>query len=201
MDVGTPRVTSHLKQETYSRERRRHSDPLRLQSLGQRTPVRRAGKNQRTPIYGAGSKQFPVDPRNRTPHPVAEWLWLKRWQGNSPRSTLANPDASLATWDTLSPGGKPTVKELSTVRMLKSFADSIDKERQEFLDGIDENRLHANLQYTDMAGKPFVLPLVQLMQHVVNHGTYHRGQVTTMLRQVGAEAASLDMLFFFREGA
>jgi len=131
----------------------------------------------------------------------AEWLWLKRWQGNSPRSTLANPDASLATWDTLSPGGKPTVKELSTVRMLKSFADSIDKERQEFLDGIDENRLHANLQYTDMAGKPFVLPLVQLMQHVVNHGTYHRGQVTTMLRQVGAEAASLDMLFFFREGA
>src|SRR5208337_1786258 len=70
MDVGTPRVTSHLKQETYSRERRRHSDPLRLQSLGQRTPVRRAGKNQRTPIYGAGSKQFPVDPRNRTPHPV-----------------------------------------------------------------------------------------------------------------------------------
>jgi uncharacterized damage-inducible protein DinB len=34
---------------------------------------------------------------------------------------------------------------------------------------------------------------------VVNHGTYHRGQVTSMLRQVGAETVALDMLYFFRE--
>lgn len=130
----------------------------------------------------------------------AEWLWLKRWQGNSPRSTLANPDASPATWSTLSPGGIPALEELSTVRELKSFADSIDKERQDFLCRLNEDVLHAKLQYTDMAGMPFALLLVQLMQHVVNHGTYHRGQVTTMLRQLGAEAVALDMVYFFREG-
>lgn len=130
----------------------------------------------------------------------AEWLWLKRWQGTSPRSTLADPDVSPATWNTLSPGGIPTVKELSTVAELKSFADSIDQERQAFLGGLNDDVLHAKLQFTDMAGTPYAAPLVQLMQHVVNHGTYHRGQVTTMLRQVGAEAASLDMLYFFREG-
>lgn len=130
----------------------------------------------------------------------AEWLWLKRWQGNSPRSALVDPDASSATWNTLSPGGIPTVKELSTVRELKSFADSIDHERQEFLNRLNEHVLHANWQFTDMAGTPYAAPLVQLMQHVVNHGTYHRGQVTTMLRQVGAEVASLDMLYFFRQG-
>ena len=50
-----------------------------------------------------------------------------------------------------------------------------------------------------MAGTPYAEPLVQLMQHLVNHSTYHRGQVTTMLRQIGGEAASLDMLYFFRE--
>jgi len=130
----------------------------------------------------------------------AEWLWLKRWQGNSPRSTLANPDVSPATWNTLSPGGIPTVEELSTVAELESFADSIEQERQEFLAGLNERVLRAPLQFTDMAGTPYTAPLVQLMQHVVNHGTYHRGQVTTMLRQLGAEAASLDMLYFFREG-
>jgi uncharacterized damage-inducible protein DinB len=50
-----------------------------------------------------------------------------------------------------------------------------------------------------MSGNPHSAPLVQLLQHVVNHGTYHRGQVTTMLRQVGAETVALDMLYFFRE--
>ena len=95
----------------------------------------------------------------------------------------------------------PTVKELLTLAELKSFADSIEQERQAFLSGLNEGALHAKLQFTDMAGTPYAAPLVQLMQHVVNHSTYHRGQVTTMLRQVGAEAASLDMLYFFREGA
>ena len=129
----------------------------------------------------------------------AEWLWLKRWQGSSPLSTLPDPDVSPVTWNTLSPGGIPTVKELSTLAELKSFADSIEHERREFLEGLNEDVLNAKLRFTDMSGTPYAAPLAQLMQHVVNHGTYHRGQVTTMLRQVGAEAASLDMLYFFRE--
>src|SRR5271165_4700022 len=49
----------------------------------------------------------------------AEWLWLKRWQGTSPRSTLADPDVSPATWDSLIPGGMPAMKELSTLAELK----------------------------------------------------------------------------------
>ena len=129
----------------------------------------------------------------------AEWLWLKRWQGTSPRSTLADPDASPATWSTLTPGGVPATKEVETVAALKSFAESIEQERQGFLRGLDEDVLHARLQFSDMAGTPYSEPLVHLMQHLVNHGTYHRGQVITMLRQVGAETAALDMLYFFRE--
>ena len=129
----------------------------------------------------------------------AEWLWLKRWQGTSPRSTLADPDASPATWSTLTPGGIPTMKELSTLKGLESFADSVEQERQQFLRGLNEEILHSPLPFSDMAGTPYSEPLVQLMQHLVNHSTYHRGQVTTMLRQIGGEAASLDMLYFFRE--
>jgi len=43
-------------------------------------------------------------------------------------------------------------------------------------------------------------PLWQSMQHVVNHGTYHRGQITTMLRQHGAQPI-LDRpeMHFYRE--
>ena len=39
-----------------------------------------------------------------------------------------------------------------------------------------------------------------MIVHVVNHGTYHRGQVATMMRQLGAKPAeSTDMIVFFRE--
>lgn len=129
----------------------------------------------------------------------AEWLWLKRWQGTSPRSTLADPDASPATWNTLSPGEKPRAEQLATLAALKSFAESIEKERKDFLRGLDDDVLQAPLQFSDMAGTPYAEPLVQLMQHLVNHGTYHRGQVTTMLRQIGAKTVALDMAYFYRD--
>jgi uncharacterized damage-inducible protein DinB len=128
----------------------------------------------------------------------AEWLWLKRWQGASPRSTLSNPDGSLATWETLTPGGTPSASELATLAGLRSFADSIDRERSEFLGRLSEDVLQAPLQFRDMAGNPYVEPLVNLMQHVANHSSYHRGQVTTLLRQLGAETVALDMIYFFR---
>lgn len=131
----------------------------------------------------------------------AEWLWLRRWQGKSPRSTLPDPDASLATWSTLSPGGSPSAKELETLSELKAFADSIEHERRDFLRDLGEDALQAPLHFSDMAGTPYAEPLVHLMQHLANHGTYHRGQVTTMLRQFGAETVALDMIYFYREGA
>jgi uncharacterized damage-inducible protein DinB len=39
-----------------------------------------------------------------------------------------------------------------------------------------------------------------MVQHVVNHGSYHRGQVTTMMRQLGAKPAKyMDLIAFYRE--
>ena len=67
------------------------------------------------------------------------------------------------------------------------------------MENLTEAGLQAPVDFNDMSGKPYSEPLVQLMQHVVNHGTYHRGQVTTLLRQANAETVSLDMLYFFRE--
>jgi uncharacterized damage-inducible protein DinB len=41
-----------------------------------------------------------------------------------------------------------------------------------------------------------------MLQHLVNHGSYHRGQVTTMLRQIGVQPAkSMDLIAFYRERA
>jgi uncharacterized damage-inducible protein DinB len=44
-------------------------------------------------------------------------------------------------------------------------------------------------------------PLAHYLQHLANHGSYHRGQVVTMLRQLGAKATGSDLLGFYRERA
>lgn len=38
-----------------------------------------------------------------------------------------------------------------------------------------------------------------IVQHIVNHGTYHRGNVTAMLRQMGHEGVSTDYVFYLYE--
>jgi uncharacterized damage-inducible protein DinB len=129
---------------------------------------------------------------------AAEWLWLKRWKGASPRATVSDTSNASAMGSTLSNGGVD-VDALATLSGLRSFADSIEQERQEFLSALNDDVLHARLKYTDMGGKQFSMPLAYLLQHLVNHGTYHRGQVTSLLRQVGAETVAFDLLFFIRE--
>ncbi len=43
------------------------------------------------------------------------------------------------------------------------------------------------MDYRFFDGEPMRAVFRHMLQHVVNHATYHRGQVTTMLRQLGAE--------------
>ena len=127
---------------------------------------------------------------------AAEWLWLRRWKGVSPQAT--GPYTSSTLENTLRSYGV-AADALSTLPGLRKFAGSIEQERQELLDNLTDDALHAPLTFNGMDGAEYSMPLLQLMQHVVNHGTYHRGQVTTLLRQAGAESAALDMTFFFRE--
>jgi uncharacterized damage-inducible protein DinB len=53
--------------------------------------------------------------------------------------------------------------------------------------------------YKDLKGNEYSQPLWQMMQHLVNHSTYHRGQVVTMLRQLGAKPIGMDLVVFYRE--
>ena len=125
----------------------------------------------------------------------AEWIWLMRWNGTSPRAEGPFDLKSLMQKHGVD------VDKLKTVFGLRNFADSLEQERQEFLGTLTDDTLHAPLRYSATDGKEFSVPLVKLLQHVVNHGTYHRGQVTTLLRQGGAETISLDLLFFYHEQA
>jgi uncharacterized damage-inducible protein DinB len=67
------------------------------------------------------------------------------------------------------------------------------------LDSISDADLAADLGYRRFTGEAYSLPLVQQMQHVVNHATLHRGQVVGMIRQLGVAPPSTDLLFYLME--
>ena len=111
---------------------------------------------------------------------AAEWAWHQRWIGTSPTALLPAdrfPDAASARQ-----GWAATEKDV------RSFVGSLDEA------GV--SKLHA---YKLLNGADGVSPFWQMLQHVVNHASYHRGQLTTMLRQLGAQPPKpMDMIAFHR---
>src|SRR5262245_57801243 len=105
----------------------------------------------------------------------AEWIWLQRWLGTSP--TGAPHDWSVAALDTIR----------------ERWAE-IEAERNAFLATLTPDSLAAPVSYRNTKGEPFTNPLGQLLRHVVNHSTYHRGQVATMLRQLDMPPISTDLV-------
>jgi uncharacterized damage-inducible protein DinB len=112
----------------------------------------------------------------------AEWVWLRRWHGESPTRWPAH-------WD------------LSTFDALRARWRELEDEQRAFVDALTDERLSDALEYRTFDGTPFTSPLWQMLRHVVNHATYHRGQVTYILRQLGAKPASSDLIYYYRERA
>jgi len=108
---------------------------------------------------------------------AAEWIWLERWKGVSPNALLI-------------PTEFPTVESLVTRWAI------VEGDCAEFIKGITDESLATVIAYTNTKGEEWAYPLGQMMQHVMNHSSYHRGQVATMLRQLGAEVNPVDLLVF-----
>ena len=112
----------------------------------------------------------------------AEWIWCERWNGRSPRVF-------------------PKGEQFPTSAAVQEYWRGVERNVRRFVGSITETALLQPLTYTNVAGVEWTYPLWQAMFHLVNHGTYHRGQVTTLLRQLGAEAVALDFLDFQDSGA
>ncbi len=65
--------------------------------------------------------------------------------------------------------------------------------------GLDDQAMLASTSYKDLKGNPHATPLWQILLHVVNHATHHRGQVSAMMRAMGHTPPPLDLIFYYRE--
>jgi uncharacterized damage-inducible protein DinB len=70
---------------------------------------------------------------------------------------------------------------------------------EEWSNALTDADLARVVAYQDLKGNPHETPLWQIVMHVVNHATLHRGQVMAMFRQVGAAPPPTDLIFYYRE--
>lgn len=66
-----------------------------------------------------------------------------------------------------------------------------------FVAGLTDEQLAAPITWTTTEGRTYTRPLWQPVLHLVNHSTYHRGQVTSLLRQLGHQPPSTDLIYYF----
>lgn len=110
----------------------------------------------------------------------AEWRWLGRWTAPAPA-----PD--------------PHPLACTDLPALVVRWREVERAQGAFIDGLSDEALGVLRTYENPPGTAWTYPLWQMMQHLVNHSTYHRGQVTTLLRQLGASAPATDLLVFVDE--
>ncbi len=109
----------------------------------------------------------------------AEWIWLERWKGASPSSLIKEDD-------------------IPTFPLLKEKWNALRQELNHFVQSLTEEKLQSPISYKDLKGNQHTQQLWHQMQHLVNHSTYHRGQVVTMLRQLGVKPVATDLINYYR---
>jgi uncharacterized damage-inducible protein DinB len=112
----------------------------------------------------------------------AQWIWNERFHG---RATTALPKTD----------------QYPDIASLRGAWPEVERDLHTFLAGLSTADLDSSFDYRDSKGNSHRNVLGQTLQHLANHGTYHRGQVTTLLRQLGAKPVSTDMIAFYRERA
>jgi uncharacterized damage-inducible protein DinB len=109
-----------------------------------------------------------------------EWLWTRRWRGESPKQIFVPED--FHDWG-----------------LLDSRWTTVENEQQAFLENLNDELLNTRVSYENLQGHRWEYSLAHMMQHVVNHSSYHRGQVAAFLRQLGQTPSATDFLVFLDE--
>ncbi len=107
---------------------------------------------------------------------AAPFIWLNRIKGL--------PKSEVKLWETQS---------LETLEKMAEEGAAI------WLDFIENTEsFDRDLSYTNYVGSPYVTNVEQIMIHLVNHGSYHRGQVAMRVRQIGLEPVNTDYITYDR---
>ena len=109
---------------------------------------------------------------------AADRVWLGRIQGNPPASFIDDKDRRLD--------------------VLQKEWPALQQRWNHWAAPLTDQDVLAKISYKDLKGNPYQTPLWQILLHVVNHATHHRGQVSGFLRTMGHTPPPLDLIAFYR---
>ena len=109
----------------------------------------------------------------------ADRMWLSRIEGAGRKSML-------------DPG------EMVTLAVLKREWPRILDRLIERTTDVSAEQIEADVVYCRTNGEEQRTPFWQVILHAVNHASYHRGQVATLLRQMDKEPPNTDLINFYR---
>ena len=110
----------------------------------------------------------------------AEWIWLSRWRGTSPTAMLSEDS-------------------LPTLEAVRERWQQQKRNLRAFLATQNDESLERVVHYSNTQGAARAFPLWQLMAHLVNHGTQHRGEAAAMLTELGHSPGDMDLILFLQE--
>ena len=113
----------------------------------------------------------------------AEAVWYARWQGESPPSL-------------------PDPAPYADVASLRRAWVDLERKLRPWVERLGDAGVARPVEYRGFNGQLQAQPFSHMLQHLVNHGSYHRGQITTLTRQLKvAPPPSTDLIAFYRERA
>ena len=112
----------------------------------------------------------------------AEWVWLERCHGRSPATI-------------------PDISSVQTIAALREHWNPQADRLLAFVRGLRQHDLDRVMEYKTINFGAYKNSVWQSLQHLANHGTYHRGQIVTLLRQLGTKPILTDLIHFYRERA
>jgi uncharacterized damage-inducible protein DinB len=115
---------------------------------------------------------------------AGEWIWLQYWKAETLSVRFVNELEQRR--DSLF---RPDL--FQTVAAVREKWVEVEREQVDFLEATSHEDVNRMLPH-----RAIFVPLVQLMQHVANHSTYHRGQIALMMRQLEAKPVSTDFHVF-----
>jgi uncharacterized damage-inducible protein DinB len=86
--------------------------------------------------------------------------------------------------------------EFADIVALRDRWTVIEEHREAWFAGLGPDEPASVIRFTTTDGVDCERPLWQLVQHAANHSTYHRGQLTIFLRQIGARTVNTDLLLW-----
>lgn len=111
---------------------------------------------------------------------VADCVWLNRITGDGPQPTAL---------DEVLHADLPS---------LRAAREALDERLLSVISETGDTALAAPLLYRTMAGTEQTTRLSDVLFHVFNHQTHHRGQAHTLLGQLGQEPPAIDLIYFLR---